>query len=211
MSQIYAHMTAEGLLPCTESERDAIQAVLDECDEPHGVSLFYDKRDGLFIYADENCNEGSLPDKFFELVGKLIQKAGKPHMEFGVGFYHSKDHPGCSGGYAFRIYPDGGIEYRNQNWDGDKHAKTSFDVVKLFDGKFNPLVRVGPDYDRDDFTSYSNEQEAVQALNDYVASGDADENGEYAVIKTRVELVESKKAKKEKTDEEKTDEEKTDE
>ena len=106
----YAVVTAETSIPCSKKEFNKIKKILETAtDELHGFDCKYQDK-GIFVFAEENGCESVLPYSFFEEMGKLIKKAGRSFLRFGVAQYADRLIPDSTHGYSFRITSDGSLD-----------------------------------------------------------------------------------------------------
>lgn len=118
MANSYTQATPEDPLKCTREEHEALVEALNNIEEPidendHGfvIDPYSEKHGEFYFYAEEYCNESGLPDKFLELLGKLIEKNNQDFLRVGISWGCDKMRPGEFGGSEFRIYKDGSLVY----------------------------------------------------------------------------------------------------
>ena len=122
MSNCHCIITAGKCVPCSQEEFDRLDAILKTAadDNYHGFDTEFDGGGDLYLYADDNGSESDLPRKFLKELGELIAAADMPYLQFGAAMYDDKPRPDSSGGYSFRIMPDGSLTYPAMTWEPDE-------------------------------------------------------------------------------------------
>jgi hypothetical protein len=143
MANYYTLVMADEGLPCTEADAEAIEAAIEAGDEASdsGSGFHFSFETGMgYLMAEENGVIEEVPDTALELIGLLIDRAGKPYLECGVSFTASRLLAGSCGGTAFRIMPDGSVVSRLDRWpDGDPLA-----ALRLIDAAYRLAERSTP-------------------------------------------------------------------
>ena len=128
MSNSYSPCTANDILPCSPELAEKIKKSLELDDGVfHGLKCEYHPEEKwLYIFADESCFPENLPDESLDLIGKAIEAAGLPYMEFGIAFYGDRQRAGSCGGAYFRIMSDGQYIEPQTVW-----PKQSENIIKV--------------------------------------------------------------------------------
>jgi len=126
MANYYRNVTAFEVLRASKRDFEALAKVwepegYDEDGfekEASGLVVIYDKDEkGLYIYSEESGDIERVPAEALKKLGEIIEKAGKPFLEFGWADYCDRPRPGSSGGGEFRVYPDGSVKYPSVVWE----------------------------------------------------------------------------------------------
>ena len=126
----YSVGTTDRGLPCSKEMFEKIEAALEKEDKDTGCKSGFscELEDGkIFIFSEESVFEDSLSEEFTNLVAELIraEKGEKNYLNFGVACYGSRSVINSTGGYDFRIYDDGSVQWPEIYWPDDKTYKAT--------------------------------------------------------------------------------------
>ncbi len=129
----YTRASSAESVPCTQSEFDALKRALaieshddPSDDEEHGFELEFWEAGGshdlestkssVYLFSTEMSAPENLPEKFLKLMGKLLKKAKKKHLQIGVAWTADRCTPGSHGGHFVRITPKGKLIQAELAW-----------------------------------------------------------------------------------------------
>ncbi len=104
MSNSFAAITAEALLPCSADTFARLKKMLET--GPHGFEVSYRDK-GIFIFAQFSGFPDELPAEFLAEVARLIAASKRQYLFLGEAVYSDTLRPGSHGGGGFRIMRSG--------------------------------------------------------------------------------------------------------
>lgn len=118
MSNYYTEMTATETIHATKNDFEEISKIpgFDKTNNTtlkHDTSCisveFVEKEQQIYLYAEESFDSNEIPDLFIKLIGEILKKQGKKHLECGISFHGDKPCPNSHGGTAIRFLANGTI------------------------------------------------------------------------------------------------------
>jgi hypothetical protein len=114
----YTEIVASDTIACSKEDFEQLKALMDGVDDPdreyHGMVV--ELGNELHMFSEEDGVLESVPEAAMKFIGTIIQKANQPYWEFGIAYTASRKAPGCFGGSAARIYPNGDLVFADTTW-----------------------------------------------------------------------------------------------
>lgn len=166
VTELYSLHAAEAILTCSRKEFRQAQKLLsgglplrrqrrmNNYREMHGFAVDF-VENGLYLYADYSGDACLLPMDFTKLLGTWVARQNLAFLEIGFATTCSRPERGSQSGGAWRLYPDGSIQFAelvfpNRQLEKDMvltHAiGLEADLLKLAQIQFND-----PAYRREHF------------------------------------------------------------
>jgi hypothetical protein len=123
MSNSYVDATAVGTVFCTQADFDRLEKALElpkNSDEAHGFKIeliLEGEHPELYMWAEDSCNEGDIPDAAIGIIGEILTKASQEFWEIGLGYSADKHSEGAYGGHSFRFYHTGILVHPTVTWE----------------------------------------------------------------------------------------------
>ena len=112
---LYTIVTADDLLDCSDADFSSLREAMRKSEARHGFDCLLENKQ-VFIRAEECGTPEELPKAALNLIAKLLRQNKRKFLEFGVALTGDRAVAETCGGYRFRIWDDGEIEFQETLW-----------------------------------------------------------------------------------------------